>query len=132
MAAIVNQQGQMMVPVTNTGGLMQPTTMRIISPANVVALVGGTHTPRSTDSSQQQLLNGMPKDNRTKLEIIYDWLFQKDFLKIYNLIWLLAAAFIALSCAVVATCITVVYCRQINADVRATTLQAGTDRGEKP
>lgn len=129
MAAIVLKQGQAMVPVAaNTVGLMQPTTMRIISPAQVVATVPqqNNETPRTIDDSQSQLLTGMPKKaNRTWLEKIYDWLFQKDFLKLYNLIWVLAAAFIALSCAAVATCFSVTYCRQQCANVRATTLQSG-------
>lgn len=118
-----------MVPVaaSNTVGVLQPTTMRIISPAQVMATVAQSNeTPRTVDDSQSELLTGMPKKtNRTWLEKIYDWLFQKDFLKLYNLIWVLAAAFIALSCAAVATCFSVTYCRQQCANVRATTLQSG-------
>lgn len=137
---LVQAGGPTVIPITNTN-LMQPTTIRVISPSQVFATTTVQQQPpppppriitseesfpttSSREDSATQLMNDK-NGSRTWIEKIHDWLFQKDFLNLYNLIWVLLATAIALAITATAICLTVVYCRQANADVTATTLQAG-------
>lgn len=129
------QQVPLIVPISNNG-LTQPTSVRIISPSQIQTLA-------KQSQPQSEPLSEFPRDNISQANLIDEeimkqdmtsqtwlhklkyWLFQKDFLKIYNLIWIMFAAAMSLAIIITTICFTVIYCRQINADITATTLQSG-------
>lgn len=134
---IILYQGLPKAIVVSGAPNMQPTTLRVISPSNV--LISRPVQPtqpqpppppppeesRWKEDSQTNLITEEPKGPRTWREIFYDWLFLKEFLNLYNLVWLIIATTIALGIIATCICLTVTYCRQAYADVTATTLQAG-------